>query len=505
LIFSDQQRWDALGVHQPWLHTPHLDRLAAEGLLVERSYAPTPVCLPSRASTLTGQYSTTHGAMHNYSYLPQDWEPMLSRDLSAAGYATHLIGKTHFSGMFDAGSLESFPRSADRGFFRDWHGPWYGFERAELSIGHSTQGEAPHMHYGVWLEERGVDIDSYFGNTPYEAAGVWDLPEEHHSSAWVAERTMSALDDRARDGRPFFIWTNFPDPHNPYYAPEPWASMYVGAEVPLPQPRLCDEERSGLERKPAFYRDLQDSPSPWRWRPRDPDLPLLAGNVTALDLDENALRRTIATYYAMTSMLDRYVGRILDHLDRLGLTDDTVVVFTSDHGDLLGDHGLWWKGLVSYEESMRLPFIVRAPGRVPAGRRSSALQSLVDLAPTFYDLASIPCPTGVEGRSQRQLWEGGSALRDELIVEERPSFTPWEQRVLVTASHKLVTYAGRDEGELYDLEADPHQWVNLWADPAFRRLRESLLDRLSRHPRGRAEPPRSPTLDPGMAMLAGAR
>lgn len=503
LIHADQMRWDALGIHQPWLRTPNLDRLAAEGMLVERTYAPSPVCLPSRASTLTGQYASTHGATNNYCYLPQDWDPLLSRVLGSAGYATHLIGKSHLNAMFDAESPESFPHIADRGHFSRWHGPWYGFERADLCIGHTTEPVAPHMHYGVWLEERGVDIDRYFGHTPYHGAGSWDLPQEHHSSAWVAEVTMDSLDARAADERPFFMWANFPDPHNPWYAPEPWASAYLGADVPLPHPRLGDDERASLDRKPAFYRELLARPNPWDWEASDPELPFLATNVTSMAMDDETLRRTIACYYGMTSLVDHHVGRILGHLDRLGLADDTVVVFTSDHGDLLGDHGLWWKGLVAYEEPMRVPFLVRAPGRVPAGERSASLQSLVDLAPTFCDLAGIRAPAAFEGVNMREAWEDGIVAREEVVVEERPAFTSWEQRTLVTETHKVVTYAGSDEGELYDLVDDPRQVVNLWAEPACADLRRSLLDRLAGHRRGDGGQRRSPTLDPAMAELAG--
>ncbi len=507
VIFADQMRWDALGIHQDWLRTPHLDRLAAEGVLVERTYAPTPVCLPSRASTLTGAYPSTHGATNNYCYLPQDWDPLLSSVLAAAGYATQIVGKSHLNAMFDVASPESFPHIADRDHFRAWHGPWYGFERADLCIGHTTEPVAPHMHYGVWLEERGVDVDRYFGHTPYEGAGAWDLPEEHHSSAWVAEVAMAALDARAADGRPFFLWVNFPDPHNPWYVPEPWSSLYLGADVPLPHPRLSDEERAGLARKPAFYRDLIARPGAWDWEPSDPELPYLATNATSMELDDEVLRRTIAMYYAMTSLLDHHVGRILDHLDRLGLARETVVVFTSDHGDLLGDHGLWWKGLVAYEEPMRLPFLVRSPGRLPLGERSPTLQSLVDLAPTLCDYASVPVPSAFEGVSMRGAWEGAPDLvaRSEVVVEERPAFTSWEQRILVTAQHKIVTYAGTEEGELYDLAADPHQLVNLWDERECADLRAALLDRLAHHPRGDARPRQSATLDTNMADLLRAR
>ena len=498
LLFSDQQRWDALGVQQPWLATPHLDRLAGEGTLFERAYAPTPVCLPSRASTLTGQLSSTHGAANNFCYLPESWSPLLPALLAAAGYRTHIIGKSHLNAIYDSASPESLPFIADRQRFSQWHGPWYGFERADLCVGHTTEPVAPHMHYGVWLDERGVDVDRYFGSTPYDGAGAWDLPAEHHVSSWVSEVTTRALEAHAEAGEPFFLWVNFPDPHNPWFAPEPWASMYLGDDVPLPIPHVDAEELRHLDDKPAFYRDLHEQRGPYACRPSDPAL-ANASNVSSLDMDDERLRRTIATYYGMTSMVDHHVGVILDRLDALGLAEDTVVVFTSDHGELLGDHGLWWKGLVAYEETMRVPFIVRAPGRVPAGARSTALQSHVDLAPTFCDLASVEPHADFDGVSQADTWQGrADGARRCVVVEERPAGPAWEQRILITERHKLVTYAGTGEGELYDLHDDPGQVRNRWNDPSARALRDELRLELDRQPHGVTPPRISPTLDEGI-------
>jgi uncharacterized sulfatase len=177
--------------------------------------------------------------------------------------------------------------------------------------------------------------------------------------------------------------------------------------------------------------------------------------------------------------MDRHIGRILDALDETGLAEDTLVVFSSDHGDLLGDHGFWWKSLVAYEESIRLPMVVRLPGRVPAGARSAAFQNMIDLAPTFLGYAGAAAPVEMEGVDQRHAWEDADArVREDTVVEERPTDAPWCQRILVTETHKLAFYAGRDYGELYDVQADPDQVRNLWDDPAQADLRDRLIARL---------------------------
>jgi uncharacterized sulfatase len=182
LIIADQLRYDCLGVVNDRIRTPNLDRLAASGMQLSRAYPPTPVCLPCRASIITGQYPSTHGAMHNHSALPEDHAPSLGAHFTRAGYYTHFIGKSHLSSCHDPLSRESAPFILHRDYFRRWHGPWYGFEWADLAIGHTVERHAHGMHYGAWLADRGVDVDRHFGHHDYDAFGVWDLPEEHHTT-----------------------------------------------------------------------------------------------------------------------------------------------------------------------------------------------------------------------------------------------------------------------------------------------------------------------------------
>jgi len=474
LITSDQQRWDALGSENPVLKTPALDRLAREGILFQRAYTCNPVCTPARASILTGHYPSRHGAYTIGTCLPEDYRTV-PQVMSEAGCFTAICGKAHFQPctnqpLGDNGSMEAPPRIFDFDFFRNWSGPYYGFQLARLAIAHSKERNAASMHYGLWLKEQGVDLDRYFGWGAYADYGTWDLPEELHNSRWTADETIAAIDAARGSGRPFFIWSSFQDPHNPCVVPEPWASMYDPAD--MPDYRLHEGEFEG---KPPFYRRAHE----WGSGLGDPDLD---GEKNWYcfrgieEMDEAATRRLTAIYFGMVSLMDRHIGRILDHLDSTGLADDTLVIFTTDHGDYLGNHGLWWKGLPAYDDAQRIPFIVRAPGCRTPGARSRAFQSLVDIGPTALAAMGLEAPAGLQGVDQLQAWQdAGAGARDWAMCEFRPTEGPFMQKTFVCDRWKLVLYHDRVWGELYDLDCDPDQHHNLWDDPAHASVRAELM------------------------------
>jgi arylsulfatase A-like enzyme len=184
----------------------------------------------------------------------------------------------------------------------------------------------------------------------------------------------------------------------------------------------------------------------------------------------------MATYYGMVSMMDKYIGKILDRLDELGLAEDTIIVFTTDHGHLFGHHGLHFKGGFHYEDLIKLPFIVRYPGIVPAGQTSDALQSLVDLAPTFLSFAGIPLPTTMTGVDQSTVWTGQqNSARDHVLCEFRHEPTTIHQKTFVNERYKITVYYNQTYGEIFDLLKDPQELINLWDDPAKVELKNELL------------------------------
>jgi uncharacterized sulfatase len=475
LITSDQQHYNTLGFKNPKIRTPNLDRIAREGANFTRAYCPNPTCTPTRASIITGQYPSTHGAWSLGTKLAEE-VPTVGEILQQNGYATTLIGKAHFQPLAstpDQTSIECLPTLHDLDFWRGFHGPWYGFDHIETARMHADE----HLvggHYAIWMEENGLlNWREYFCSWPANPKATerehrWDLPEEFHYTRWTAERTIADLAKHAALDQPFFLWSSFHDPHPPYLVPEPWASMYDPADM---EPGRLQENE--MELLPEHFRLTQQS---------HPDFSAYQetgfanhGFHTHLH-DDTQLRRDMAVYYGMTSFMDQQIGRILEALDRLGLTENTLLVFTTDHGHFLGQHGLTAKGAFHYEDLLRLPFLVRWPNRVTAGREYSALQSLVDLAPTFLEACDIPVPGVIQGVNQLPVWRGEqAAARDEVIVEFRHQPTAVHLRTLITDRYKITVYRDHDYGELFDLQNDPDERHNLWDFDEYSAVRCALF------------------------------
>jgi len=301
----------------------------------------------------------------------------------------------------------------------------------------------------------------------------WNLPDSLHHSTWIAERTIAHIDRCADEGRPFFLWSSFFDPHPPYRVPEPWAGMYDPRAMVIDKPYRDGE----FDRMPPHYARTREAKPDFRYLYDQVNRHGLHGVHSHLQA-EDALRRDIACYYGMTSLMDREIGRILDALDRRGLAEETLVVFTSDHGHFIGQHGLIAKGPFHYEDVIRVPMIARWTGRIPAGRVSTSLQSLLDYPATFLSGAGLEVPGWMQGLDQLGCWEGaGGCPRDHVVCENRHNPTKMHLRTWVDDRYKITVYRGETYGELFDLQADPDERNNLWHDPAAQRLKGDLLFR----------------------------
>lgn len=260
LITTDQQHYQALGFRTPAVQTPNLDRLAADGTVFDRAYCPNPLCSPSRSSIITGQYPSTHGCWTIGTKLDEQ-RSTIGQYLHEAGYSTSLIGKAHFQPLASVPgqtSLEAPPTLRDLDFWAGFHGPYYGFDHIELARNHGDEAWAG-QHYAIWMEENGFASWRDHFRGPGDSVGrqyVWDLPQEHHYTRFVAERSASAIDEAADQGRPFFVWASFQDPHPPYLVPEPWASQYDPDDIQLP-PKPDPDELAGA--------------SPWHRLTQQPD------------------------------------------------------------------------------------------------------------------------------------------------------------------------------------------------------------------------------------------
>jgi arylsulfatase A-like enzyme len=513
LVVTDQQRGDLFGAagRLP-IETPAYDRLCREGARFDRAYVGTPICVPSRVTLLSGQYPSRHGVWVNGILTPEDVLSLPRLLSERGGYQTGIIGKSHFqpgrAGTADPVTyevvpdgadvgIEAAPRSRDWDFFRGWSGPWYGFDHAKINVGHTYRPYAYSMHYGLSLHEAGIpmsppyfmsfeEAEREFGhhgaaglpskNEPKATPATWAMPEENHSSTWVADETIAYLREYAAGLRqsPFYLAVNFPDPHPPFAVPEPWDTMYDGVELPPPARELGE-----WEGKPEFYRaNIEERVLEGGWHERFPPArqhAVLTPTNERTELEERWWR----TYMGMQSLVDKNLGRILDELDALGLADDVLVIATSDHGDSMGDHFLWHKGGCHYDGTIRVPLIVRWPGRVPASAASSSLQSLVDIPTTIMSAAGLEPDPRMQGVDQLAAWsDPGVVTREGVFVENRSAeglqINSWvTDRYRVTTHNDLAH--GRTEVELYDLIEDPEELHSLADDPGKHALVDSLV------------------------------
>jgi arylsulfatase A-like enzyme len=480
LITTDQQHHQALGLHTPVLRTPHIDGLAADGLRLDRAYCNNPLCSPSRSTLITGEYPSWHGCWTIGVKLDED-RVFLGDLLRAGGYDTALIGKAHFQPLASEPgetSLESEEKVRDLDFWRSFHGPYYGFEHIELARNHADESHVG-QHYAIWMEDQGFDQwRDYFQSWPPRAGEPhrehrWDLPAELHYTRWTAERSIAAIDRALDSKRSFFTWASFHDPHPPYLVPEPYASMYDPADV---RPgRLMPGELSLMPPWLGMTQEASPDFSPWQ------ETPYTNHGFHSHVIGEAALRKNIATYYGMMTFVDDEVGRILRHLEDRGVADETLVVFTSDHGHYLGQHGLIAKGAFHYEDLLRVPFLARWPGVIPPGTTSAGLLGLVDLAPTLLRAAGLPIPGRMQGVDQLAVWRGDAAFaRDHVVVENRHQPTAVDLRTYIDDRYKLTIYRNQPWGEVFDLAEDPEERRNLFNDPAHQPLRAELALRALR-------------------------
>jgi len=429
LITTDQQRYDALGAAgNPLIRTPVLDRLCAEGTRFDRCYTPSPVCVPARHALLTGLLPHNNGCFNNGGRLAAE-TPTMMGVLSAAGYVTHGVGKMHFTP----------PRRA------------LGFHSLELS--EEIPARAEHDDYLTFLHARGfAHVHEPHGvrSDMYYVPQVSQLPAELHATAWTADRAAAFL--RAHDQhRPFFLWTSFIKPHPPFDPPVPWNKLYRTIDMAKPF-------------RPDGYRDLQT----WwmrhqnRYKYRE-------------DGPEDTLARTIrAAYYACVSFIDYHLGRILGVLAATGLAQNTLVMFTSDHGELLGDYGSWGKRSF-LDPSARVPLIARWPGHLAAGAVATAPVSLVDIMPTVLAAAGVdPAAHHLDGMdlATPAADDGHRVVFGQLDQGARGTY-------MATDGAAKYFYSAPDDREyLFDLAAEQRESRNLAGDPAWTGRLQDLRDRL---------------------------
>ncbi|WP_370440794.1 sulfatase [Kineococcus halophytocola] len=448
---TDQQRFDTIAaLGHDHVDTPHLDRLVREGTAFTNCYVTSPSCAPSRASLFSGLFPHTTGVLRN----DEPWHHSWVERFADAGYHCVNVGKMH-----------TYPYEASVGFH-------------ERHVVENKDRDTPRLPFylDTWdkaLWARGVRKPSrvtYAEREDYAdrlGAFEWEPPADLHADTFVGDLAAMWL-QRWRGTGPFFLQVGFPGPHPPY-DPTPQAlDAYRDRDVPMPSRTAHD-----VATLPSALRDL-------RRQHLDVDHDAV---VHLPDPTDEQARRQRRHYLANVTMIDEQVGALRAALEARGVLEDTVIVFTSDHGDALGDHGLSQKWSM-YEGSVHVPCLVWGPGRVAPGQVLDGLTSHFDLAPTLLELAGLPVPGWMEARSLVPALRGEPYAGREHVFSEHARDRILSGTALMTMVRrdrfKLVEYLDPDEGQLFDLEADPGELQNLWDDPGHRQRRTDLLGAIAR-------------------------
>lgn len=461
-IITDQQRKDSLGCYGNTVcKTPNLDQLAASGIKFERNYVANPICMPSRVCIFTGKNIRNHGLWTNG--LLVDEQETIAAHFSRNGYKTATVGKLHFTphGAGGENNMESGEYWKKKKFPIDWSGPYWGFDHVELLMGQCS----PVAHYGEWFYKNG-GTDDMLKRHPVDAdskTSVMEMPLELHPSAFIAERSIDFMKQTKEDQKPFFVVASFQDPHSPYNPPESLSEQYKPEDVLMP---VGGEE--DLRSRPQHYKDMFNG----KWdRGRNPDKVAK----TPGGISKTATRERIAKTYAMVDLVDQNVGKMLSFLEKEGLQDDTIVVFTSDHGELLGNFGLWTKGPFYYDCLINTSLIISCPSLIKSGV-SEELFSDLDLAPTLCDMAELPAMPFIDGISQYpHLLDSSKIVRDRCLIEYRNGYGEQDcsSKALIKKNYKYIRYQTGDE-ELTDLSKDPQEIKNVADASEYKEIAEQL-------------------------------
>lgn len=463
LFMADQLRKDCIGAYgNPYVRTPNIDELARKGIMYDRCYVANPICMPNRNSILSGRAPSNHGVWTNGICVP-DSGKTLPHELRRAGYDTASIGKLHLSPCGEESKEVSFESRAawEKVPEEDaWQGDYFGYRHVEMTIGHT----ALKAHYAKWFFEQGGSTDMLMTDHPEgdEQTGIRHMPGRLCSSEYIGTRAEHYIRTYEEE-KPFFLTVSFPDPHHPFTSCFDDYAAYK--ETPYKEPVGGPED---LETRPAHYGEFYRG----EWS-RKGHREAATPDGISKEVEAARIRHT----YAMVERIDRNVGKVLEALKDRGLEENTVVLFTSDHGELLGDHGLWKKGPFFYEGLINVPLVVKGPG-ICTGR-TDALCSSVDIAPTVCDLLGIPIPDYVDGISQKRVLEGGPAVRDRCLIQYRNGYGKEDRYAvaLVKQKEKLVGY---EDGivELTDLQRDPEERANLAGREEYRDLRGTLTEEM---------------------------
>lgn len=434
---TDQQRFDTIGaLGNPHAQTPTIDALVEGGTAFTHTYCQSPICTPSRTSFMTGLYATRAHNTRNGNESFKGHPPLISKLVAEAGYHCGLIGKFHLQ----SSGKRTEPRLDDGfTFWKFSHAP-----RDDWKEGHD---------YADWVKEKGGDLDAMRKSEERVSA-------EFHQTTWATERALEFLDETQDIDKPWMLNINPYDPHPPFIPPKEYADKFDPENMPGPHFRESDLAAQA-KLKPVDFQ------------------------TEALTPKERGAKEIQALYYAMINLIDDQLARIIQRLDETGQRENTIVIFTSDHGESLGDHGLLLKGCRFYDGLVRVPLIFNCPDSIKANLKSDALVELLDMSATILDFAGIELPEYFQGTSLRPILCGDApadyhrdSIRSEYFDALAKEFCNGNASFATmyrTRRYKLVVYHRNGLGELFDLETDPNEFENLWDDPVSAEIKSRLI------------------------------
>lgn len=484
-VICDQLRADHVGfAGNHVVRTPNIDSIAAKGTVFDNTWVANPVCMPNRSTIMTGRMPTAHGCVFNDRSL--EWGVNTHvRQFRSAGYRTALIGKSHLQHGMSRNSVMEVDRdpveadpwpsgwdTLEHSELYDaelppWPDDFYGFDNVELAIDHGASVSGHHLQWA--LDKGGRREDLVVPMTEESPAkrrssNWWQVYEppygpEFHSTTFVTERTISFIETATEQNKPWLAWASFPDPHHPMTPPGEWFDRHDPKDMELPS-----TVNDPMELAPGYLRRFQgfNAKAQREW----------VGAFGAGDHD--LLRECIAATYGAVEMIDHGVGQMLATLERLGIEDNTIVVFTSDHGDMMGDHGLMLKGFMHYRGTLQPPLVIADPRKAPG--QTASLAGSIDIASTLLDLAGLPEYDGIQGQSLVPILDDPSAaVRDHLLIEDDlPAETarrvpiPEKTRTVIGYGMKYTRHSNGEE-QLFDLVNDPDEMSPIHQRDAGRR------------------------------------
>lgn len=492
IFITDQQRADWLGCYgHPVVQTPNIDKIAKEGTRFDNFHVANPVCMPNRASLLTGRYPSVHGLRHNGCLLPTRARTFVDL-LAENGYKTAAIGKSHlqpFTGLApQAGTshsgeawredgqdytLEEPPHYDDEGRFH-FPTPYYGYQHVDMVTGHGTTCGG---HYRQWLrEQRPYDWQQLLDpanqmphNYTCPQAERTQIPEDLYPTSYIKQQAKTYLHNHLNAEQPTFTFISFPDPHHPWNPPGKYWDMYAPEQFDIA----------------VKYSDHQQPPLHLRhWKAKLDDGSQETGRQFAFMTNEQNIKQAMALTAGMITMIDDAIGEVMDVVRTSGQAHNTVVCFTADHGDYLGDFNLLLKGGWLKQSICQVPFIWADPTQSQQAN-THALASTIDIAASVLDRAGIDVFNGNQGKSLLAALDSDDPIRDCLLIEENDPLPrygmkqPGRVRQVLKDNWSLTLIQGLEDGELYDRNTDPHECQNLWNHPDHQHKQAEMVLALS--------------------------